>query len=108
MFQRLPAPFARRRLPVLLALVSILALVPSTAAGQAVVGALVGNVTDTSGASIPGVTVTITEVNTNLSRTAVTNESGVYTFSSLVNGTYRVEAELQGFKKYVREGVEVA
>ena len=47
------------------------------------------------------------DVNTNVGRTAVTNESGNYNFSSLLSGTYRVEAELQGFRKYVREGVEV-
>jgi hypothetical protein len=63
-----------RRLAILFAFVCSLALVPSLTAGQAVVGALLGNVSDTSGAAIPGVTVTITEVNTNLSRTAVTSK----------------------------------
>jgi hypothetical protein len=70
--------------------------------------ALLGTVTDTSGATVPGVTITITEVRTNISRTAVTNESGNYTFSSLQDGVYRVEAELEGFRKFVREGVQVA
>ena len=70
-------------------------------------GTLVGNVTDSSGAAMPGVTVTITDVNTNVGRTAVTNESGNYTFSSLLSGTYRVEAELQGLRKYQRDNVKV-
>jgi len=81
--------------------------VPSHASAQAVTGTLLGNVTDTSGAAVPGATVTARETQTNVNRTAVTNETGSYTFSSLQNGVYAVEAELQGFKKVLREGVEV-
>src|SRR5215467_15578026 len=82
-------------------------LCPAIAGAQAVKGSLVGNVTDTSGAVLPGVTVTITEVNTNISYTATTNESGYYTFSNLKDGTYKVVSELSGFKRVIREGVEV-
>src|SRR5438067_5305118 len=82
-------------------------LCPALAGAQAVKGSLVGNVTDTSGAVLPGVTVTITEVNTNISYSTTTNESGYYTFSNLKDGTYRVTSELSGFKRFVREGVEV-
>jgi hypothetical protein len=56
---------------------------------------------------LPGVTVTITEVRTNIAYSAVTNESGNYTFSNLKDGTYRVSGELSGFKRVVRDGVEV-
>src|SRR5438067_11872618 len=82
-------------------------LCPALAGAQAVKGSLVGNVTDTSGAVLPGVTVTITEVNTNISYSTTTNESGYYTFSNLKDGTYRVKSELSGFKRVLREGVEV-
>ena len=86
-----------RRSAVIGALAAVIAIAAGSAAqAQAVRGTLVGNVTDSSGAAMPGVTVTITDVNTNVGRTAVTNESGNYTFSSLLSGTYRVEAELQG------------
>jgi hypothetical protein len=74
---------------------------------QAVKGSLVGNIMDQSESALPGVTVTITEVNTNIAYTAVTNESGNYTFSNLKDGTYRVTSELSGFKRVVRDGVEV-
>jgi hypothetical protein len=74
---------------------------------QAVKGGLVGNIVDASALALPGVTVTITEVNTNISYTAVTNESGNYVFANLKDGTYRVSGELTGFKKAVREGVIV-
>jgi hypothetical protein len=92
---------------VLLALVGTLAALPSRAAAQAVTGTLLGNITDTSGAPVPGATVTAIETQTNTTRSTVTNEAGNYIFSSLRNGTYSVNAELQGFRKVVRENVRV-
>jgi len=80
---------------------------PSPAAAQAVKGGLLGNVTDQSGAALPGVTVTITEQNTNVTSTATANESGYYTFSNLKDGIYTVQAELSGFKKVLRKDVIV-
>ena len=99
---------ASRKCCLALALLLGLALiVPSHASAQAVTGTLLGNVTDTSGAAVPGATVTARETQTNVSRTATTNETGYFIFSSLQNGTYAVEAELQGFKKVIREGVQL-
>ena len=94
--------FARYVLGLALVLVC-----PGVLVAQAVKGTLVGNVTDSAGLALPGATVTITEVNTNISASTVTNESGYYVFSSLTNGVYRVEAELAGFRKAIRQGVEV-
>jgi hypothetical protein len=82
-------------------------LAPSPAQAQAVTGTLLGNVTDSSGAGVPGATVTALETQTNTSRTAVTNEAGNYIFSSLQNGTYTIDVELQGFKKVVRPNVRL-
>jgi len=75
--------------------------------GQAVKASLVGTITDSSGAVVPGADITITEVNTNFSRSATTNESGYYVFSNLNPGVYRVEAKLTGFKTAVKDKVEV-
>jgi len=75
---------------------------------QAVKGELLGNIVDAGGLAMPGATVTITEVNTNISLTSTTNESGYFTFPSLKDGTYKVVAELTGFKKTVRDGIIVA
>jgi hypothetical protein len=94
----------------LAACVSATALVvvcSSVAHAQAVKGGLLGNIVDTSGGALPGVTVTVTEVNTNISYTTTTNESGNYVFANLKDGTYRVAGELAGFKRVVREGVIV-
>jgi hypothetical protein len=75
--------------------------------GQAVTGSLLGTITDASGAAVPSAKVTITEVNTGLSRTMETNGSGNYSFPTLEPGTYRVTVEHAGFRKEVREGVEL-
>jgi Carboxypeptidase regulatory-like domain len=87
--------------------VALLAVGASNASAQAVTGTLLGTITDSGGLPIPGVTVTITEVNTNIKSTAATNESGNFVFSSIRNGEYRVETELSGFKKAVRDGIIV-
>jgi hypothetical protein len=98
----------RRTLSVLtLVLLAGILATPSLASAQAVTGTLLGNITDSSGGAVPGATVTATEVQTNISRTAVSNESGYYIFTSLQNGTFEVSAEIQGFKKVVRQGVKV-
>src|SRR6266571_2896294 len=99
--------FFTRALGLGLPIAAIVLLHPAGLHAQAVKGALLGNIVDSSGLALPGVTVTITEVNTNISYTAVSNESGNYTFANLKDGTYRVTGELSGFKKTVRNGVDV-
>src|SRR5262245_26820824 len=98
---------SRKNCLALTLLLGLALIVPSHASAQAVTATLLGNVTDTTGAAVPGATVTARETQTNVSRTAVTNETGSYIFSSLQNGNYAVEAELQGFKKVIREGVQL-
>src|SRR5688500_7445104 len=83
-------------------------LVPAEAAAQAAVGALVGNVRDESGGAVPGVTITATEVRTNISRTAVSNETGNYSFTNLASGIYRVESELVGFRMFTGQELYVS
>src|SRR5262252_5561281 len=88
-------------------IVALALLAPPPAAAQAVKGSLLGNIVDASGLPLPGVTVTITEVSTNISYSTTANESGYYIFSNLKDGTYRVASELSGFKRTIRDGVEV-
>jgi hypothetical protein len=84
-----------------------LAVTAEVARAQAVRGTLLGAVQDAQGAAVPGVTVTATETQTNVARSAVTNASGNYVFANLKDGVYRVETQLSGFKRFSREGVEV-
>ncbi|MGC2530306.1 MAG: carboxypeptidase-like regulatory domain-containing protein, partial [Candidatus Acidiferrum sp.] len=60
--------------------------------------AIVGTVTDPSGAVVPNVTVTITNTDTRISRTLPTNEAGQYVAPDLQIGHYVVKAEAKGFK----------
>lgn len=57
-----------------------------------------GTVTDSTGALIPGVTITATNTGTGIVSTVISNEAGAYQFASLQTGTYRVSAELPGFQ----------
>ncbi len=70
---------ASRTVLALALLLGLVLIVPSHASAQAVTGTLLGNVTDTTGAAVPGATVTVRETQTNVSRTATTNETGFYT-----------------------------
>ena len=89
-------------------MLSLALAAPAFAQSQAANGAIEGTVTDTSGAVLPGVTVTVTSLDTGLERSMVTNEKGLYRAPLLPLGTYRVVAELQGFKKYEQTGVKVS
>jgi hypothetical protein len=87
--------------------VALLALAaPSDA--QVLYGSLVGNVTDTTQASVPGATVTLINTATNLARETTTRPDGSYTFVNVIPGSYRVRVVLTGFKEYVKEGVPVS
>jgi hypothetical protein len=79
------------------------------AAGQstAINGTIEGTVKDEQGALLPGVTVTVVNLDTGDQRVVVTNESGLYRAPLLSLGTYRVIAELQGFKKFEQTGVSL-
>ena len=86
------------------ALLTVALAVPAFAQSQAANGSIEGTVKDSSGGVLPGVTVTITNIDTGAERSVVTNESGLYRAPLLPLGTYRVVAELQGFKKYEEIG----
>ena len=93
----------------LLSFVISLAFAASASAqGQAINGTIEGTVTDESGAVLPGVTVTLTNTDTGDVRSVITNESGLYRAPLLQLGTYRVSAELAGFKKFEQAGISLA
>jgi len=85
----------------------LLAAMCAAASAQEFRGAITGRITDQSGASLPGVTVIATNVATNVETTTTANNQGEYNLLYLTPGTYRVSAELSGFKKLLRDGIEV-
>jgi hypothetical protein len=64
-----------------------------------------GIVKDASGAVVNGAAVTVTQTDTSLTRTAVTNEAGFYAFSNLPIGPYRLQAGVPSFRTYVENGI---
>lgn len=93
---------------ILTAFVLSLAIVASAAAqSTAINGTLEGTVKDEQGALLPGVTVTVVNLDTGDQRVVVTNERGLYRAPLLPLGTYKVTAELLGFKGYERTGVSL-
>jgi hypothetical protein len=67
-------------------------------------GRIVGSIRDPQGAGIPGATVTVTNVATNIARSVVT-DTGNYVVTPVDPGTYNVSAEVPGFQKTVRENL---
>jgi hypothetical protein len=90
--------------------IAFVALVLLTSAAHAqTTGAatIVGTVTDTTGAVIPGAKVVVVNTTTGFSFDGVTNSDGYYFVPYLRPGVYNVTIEAQGFKKYVRDGIEL-
>ncbi len=92
---------------VLALLLAFASALPSAAQTTAINGTIEGTVTDDQGAVLPGVVVTVRNVETGDTRSVITNESGVYRALLLPLGDYRVAAELQGFKKYEQSGISL-
>jgi hypothetical protein len=97
----------RRLLSVLIVVVSF-CVVSSVVHAQGERGAITGVVLDSSDAFLPGVTITATNMATNVNSVGVTSDAGVYRISALPPGTYLVRAELQGFKASVVENVVIS
>ena len=70
------------------------------AAGQSSNASVTGFVQDASQAFVPGVTVTVTNTQTGITGSTVSNESGSYTILSLLPGTYKLSAVLPGFQTH--------
>lgn len=70
-------------------------------------GNLTGIVRDTSGAAVPGIPLTLVHAGTGASRQAVSDPTGLYRFTLLDHGFYRLEVEAAGFKKLTRENIEL-
>src|SRR3954464_2041663 len=100
MFRRVALLFA--------ALIVVMSAAHPLAQSQAINGTIEGTITDQSGAALPGVSVTVTNVDTGDTRVIVSNEAGVYRAPLLPLGRYRVSAELQGFRKFEQQGLTLS
>jgi hypothetical protein len=75
---------------------------------QKITGDIAGDVTDSTGAVVPNVTVTAESVGTGLNRTATTTNSGSFRIPELPIGSYKITATAQGFKTLVQNGAVLA
>lgn len=87
-----------KRILGLAALLLLLLTLSVPAVSQGLFATVTGTVTDSSGALVPGVTMKATAVETGVVTNTITNESGAYTFASLLPGKYTVSASLPGFQ----------
>jgi hypothetical protein len=93
------------RVLVLALLACAFLALPGIAHAQALYGSVTGTVTDNSGASIPGVTVTVTNEGTGLKLETTSDGEGGYTVRNVLPGTYTLSASLQGFKTFSQTGI---
>ena len=85
----------------------VLLLWPAVAPAQVTTADLVGTVRDSSKAVVPGARVSLTNQATGVSRSATTGGDGHYIFTSLQPGLYTLAAELTGFRKVERTGIQL-
>jgi len=74
---------------------------------QVTTATILGTVTDSTGAIVPGISITIRNVETGITRAVTTDEQGRYRATQLVVGHYEVAAEAAGFQTLVRSGIEL-
>ena len=95
----------KQRIALRLLIGCVFLIVTSGAVWAQATAQISGTVADPTGAVLPGVEVAVTQVDTGLTRTVVTNETGLYSLTNLPVGPYRLEAVLPGFSKYAQTGI---
>jgi hypothetical protein len=88
-------------------LLSLLWSVPRIASGQAVYGSIVGTVTDVTSARVPNAKITVRDVGKGVSFDTTTNDTGNYSQTHLIVGTYEVRVEVPGFQTAIQQNINV-
>jgi hypothetical protein len=81
---------------------------PLNAQNTSIYGSFVGTATDPSGAGVADLVVTVTNVETGIKNSARTSGLGFYRVDGLIAGTYRVEGDHPGFKRYIKDGIALS
>ena len=95
-----------QRLAKAVALLVVLLALAAPAVAQTLTGSITGTISDPQGGVLPGVTVSLT--GRTGTRTAVTDEAGIYRFQAVDPGTYTLAAELSGFQTTRRENIVIS
>ena len=96
-----------RKLTLSVLVFFLAAIIPSGVFAQANSSSVGGVVQDTTQALIPGVLVTLTNTETGVVDTRLTNDSGTYNFPSVPAGIYKISGELTGFTPDIQNGLQV-
>ena len=96
----------QKRITIALTIASVLFLT-AAAHAQNIFGSIVGTVSDSSGAVLPGAHVTVSNIGTGEKREAVADAQGNYQVLSLPRGDYKVDVDSSGFKHFSRTPVQV-
>ena len=101
--------FVKSKISLVLAIVCIVLQIASTPPlpAQITAGRIGGTVRDTTGSSVPGATVTITNNGTGISQTAKSGTSGDYLFEAVYPGTYTLKTEAPGFQQFIANEIHV-
>lgn len=83
-------------------------LIAAGALGQSTTGSIYGSVSDPSGASLPGATVTLTDIHTGVEQKTTTNSAGDYTFTTVNPGDYVASAKANGFQSQTQTGIAIS
>lgn len=90
-----------------LATLCVIAACTAPSFAQTTAATISGTVLDETGAILPGVTMTVKNLETSISRTVLTDEEGRYRVPQLTLGNYEVQAELAGFQTAIRSGIKL-
>ncbi len=82
-------------------------LTSSNVTGQQITGSIRGTVSDPSGAIVRAATVTAKQIETSLTRVAITDRQGEYVLVELPIGHYQLEVQAKGFQKYLQQGISL-
>ena len=80
-------------------------LVSFPAAAQQITGSIRGTVVDPVGASVQGASISAIQIETGLTRSAMTDRTGEYVLLELPVGHYRLQVEAKGFQTYIQQGI---
>src|SRR5207245_6820485 len=88
-------------------IVALIALGACLSLAQTTTATILGTVKDTSGALVPGVSITVKHTESGLTRTVVSGERGGYNVPLLPVGAYEITTTMPGFKQIVRSGINL-
>src|ERR1051325_3214073 len=88
------------------AIIALLLAAPGIVAAQVTTATIVGNVTDSGGANVAGAQVTARNVETGLTRSALSGDDGAYRLEFLPVGKYSIEVSFTGFKKSLLNDIQ--